>query len=269
MAQPARDFTEKLEMVKSLLTASTMSVAFTGAGVSTLSGIPDFRSSKGVYSSKWQGYDVEEVLSISFFRRRPDLFYRWGNEFMYQLEQSTPSIIHTLLAVLEEKGYLHGLFTQNIDMLHTKAGSKKCWEIHGSAKHHSCTNCNAHYPYEQIAPIVRKGEVPHCTKCQAVIRPDIVFYGESLDASVLTRAVEMFTASKLCIVLGSSLVVQPAASLPSYALSHGAKLVIVNAQSTTYDSVAAVRFTDLAEVGEALLPWAEGLRKRTALVPSP
>ena len=269
MAEPNAQFREKFEVLKALITDSTMTVAFTGAGVSTLSGIPDFRSSGGVYSSQWEGYDVEEVLSISFFRRRPDLFYRWGNEFMYQLERSTPSVIHTVLALLEQKGYLAGLFTQNIDMLHKKAGSKKYWEIHGSAEHHSCTNCNAHYSYEQIAPIVRKGEVPHCTKCQAVIRPDIVFYGENLDSAVLNRAVEMFKEAQLCIVLGSSLVVQPAASLPSYALAHGSKLVIVNAQGTTYDRAATVRFDDLAQVGEALLGWAGTLKGRTALVPSP
>ena len=269
MAEPNAQFREKFEILKSLILNSTMTVALTGAGVSTLSGIPDFRSAGGVYSSQWEGYDVEEVLSISFFRRRPDLFYRWGNEFMYQLERSTPSIIHTVLALLEQKGYLQGLFTQNIDMLHKEAGSKKYWEIHGSAEHHSCTNCNAHYSYEQIAPIVRKGEVPHCTRCQAVVRPDIVFYGENLDSAVLTRAVEMFREAQLCLVLGSSLVVQPAASLPSYALSHGSQLVIVNAQRTAYDRAATVCFNDLAQVGEALSSWAAGLKSRKALMPSP
>ena len=266
MGEPNVLFAEKFETLKSLIVASPMSVALTGAGVSTLSGIPDFRSSGGVYSSRWEGYDVEEVLSISFFRRRPDLFYRWGNEFMYRLEQSTPSVIHTVLALLEQKGYLAGLFTQNIDMLHKKAGSKKCWEIHGSAEHHSCTGCNAHYSYEVIAPIVRKGEVPHCTRCQAVIRPDIVFYGENLNSAVLNRAVEMFKQAKLCVVLGSSLVVQPAATLPSYALAHGADLVIVNAQTTSYDRAATLRFTDLAQLGEALLPWVQGLKKKRSLV---
>lgn len=266
MAESLAHFEENLQILKTLIVDSTMTVAFTGAGVSTLSGIPDFRSAGGVYSSQWEGYDVEEVLSISFFRRHPDIFYRWGNEFMYQLERSTPSIIHTVLALLEEKGYLDGLFTQNIDMLHKKAGSKKYWEIHGSAEHHSCTGCNAHYSYEVIAPIVRKGEVPHCTRCQSVIRPDIVFYGENLNSAVLNRAVEMFKQAKLCIVLGSSLVVQPAATLPSYALAHGADLVIVNAQATSYDRAATLRFTDLAQLGEALLPWVQGLKKKRSLV---
>ena len=96
MAEPLAHFEENLQILKTLIVDSTMTVAFTGAGVSTLSGIPDFRSAGGVYSSQWEGYDVEEVLSISFFRRHPDIFYRWGNEFMYQLERSTPSIIHTV-----------------------------------------------------------------------------------------------------------------------------------------------------------------------------
>lgn len=265
----ARDFAHDLETLKSLIIESRMTVALTGAGVSTLSGIPDFRSTSGVYANRWHGYDVEEVLSISFFNRNPHLFYQWGQQFMYHLEQKSPSVIHTLLAVLEEKGYLNALFTQNIDMLHTKAGSKKCWELHGSAAHHSCTVCNAHYSYEQIAPVVQKHEVPRCTRCQAIVRPDIVFYGENLDPSVINRAVEMFRQASLCIVLGSSLLVQPAASLPSYALAHGSDLVIVNAQSTSYENSATLSFTDLAQFGEALLPWARGLQKRHGLALRP
>jgi NAD-dependent deacetylase len=265
MAEENDVFLEKFTILTNALTHSHSTVAFTGAGVSTLSGIPDFRSAGGVYSSQWQGYDVEEVLSISFFNKRPDLFYKWGTEFLYNLEQSEPSIIHKVLAELERKGYLDGLFTQNIDMLHTKAGSKKCWEIHGSAAHHYCTKCAAAYSYERIAPVVRKGEVPLCTACGAVIRPDIVFYGEGLGADNLGRAVQMFSEAKLCIVFGSSLVVQPAASLPAYTLEGGGEIAIVNAQRTSYDSAALALFKDLAQVGEALQTWVQTMPAKKAL----
>lgn len=265
MAEQHEIFESKLEQLKTLLHESKRTIALTGAGVSTLSGIPDFRSSGGVYSSKWKGYDVEEVLSISFFRRHPELFYEWGREFLYQLESSEPSVIHTLLATLEQKGYLSGLFTQNIDMLHFKAGSKKHWEVHGSAQHHYCTNCTQHYPYEKIAPVVRSGDVPLCTKCQHVIRPDIVFYGEGLDSTILSRAVSMFREADLCIVLGSSLIVQPVATLPAYTLGTGGVLTIVNKQRTPFDDEATLLFSDLGQFGEALLPWAHSLAKRDGL----
>lgn len=255
MAEPKDLFQAKFSELTDLIEASSSTVAFTGAGVSTLSGIPDFRSAGGVYSSQWEGYDVEEVLSISFFRKHPDLFYKWGKEFLYSLEQYPPSIIHNSFATLEEQGLLAGLFTQNIDLLHTKAGSKRLWEIHGSAAVHYCPKCGARYTYDEVAPTVHKDEVPRCTKCATVVRPDIVFYGEGLSSEVLSTSVDMFSNADLCIVLGSSLVVQPAASLPAYTVRGGGKVVLVNAQPTTYDQVATLLFTDLQQVGDALTHW--------------
>jgi NAD-dependent deacetylase len=151
-------------------------------------------------------------------------------------------------------------------MLHKKAGSRKCYELHGSAEHHHCTNCNSYYSYAFIAPIVLNGEVPRCTQCGAVIKPDITFYGENLDALVLAKAYEMFSHSDLTLVLGSSLLVQPAANLPYLSLQNSASLVIVNKQKTGYDRSSTLQFTDLQQFGEALEAFAETLEERKSLV---
>ncbi len=255
-------FEKKFNTLKAMIRGSRSLVVLTGAGISTLSGIPDFRSSSGIYSKKWNNYDVEEILSIGFFRTHPDLFYQWAKEFWYNLDSYTPNVVHTSLATLERKGYVKGIFTQNIDMLHKKAGTKKCYELHGSAEHHHCTNCTSYYSYETIAPIVLRDEVPHCTQCGAVIKPDITFYGENLDPLVLSRAYEMFSHSDLTLVLGSSLLVQPAANLPYHALQNSSPLVIVNKQKTGYDRSSTLLFKDLQQFGEALELFAETLEER-------
>ncbi len=260
------EFAKKFDTLKAMLIGSRSAVVLTGAGVSTLSGIPDFRSNNGVYAKRWKQYQVEEIISIGFFRQNPEIFYEWAKEYWYQLDQYQPNVIHRSLALLEEKGYIGAVFTQNIDMLHKKAGSRNCFELHGSAEHHHCTNCPTYYSYPQIAELVQKGIVPRCTNCGAVIKPDIVFYGENLDANVLSRAYEMFSHTDLCIVLGSSLLVQPAAALPSFSLKRGAPLVIVNAQVTSYDGAATLHFSDLGQFGEALQTWLTTLPQRKSLV---
>jgi NAD-dependent deacetylase len=147
-------------------------------------------------------------------------------------------------------------------MLHKKAGSQKCYELHGSAEHHHCTNCNSYYSYESIAPIVLNGEVPRCRQCGSIIKPDITFYGENLDPLVLAKAYEMFSHSDLTLVLGSSLLVQPAANLPYHSLQNSAPLVIVNKQETGYDRSAILHFSDLQQFGKALETFAESLEER-------
>ncbi|MGH0052062.1 MAG: NAD-dependent protein deacylase [Sphaerochaetaceae bacterium] len=259
-------FEKNFNTLQAMIKGSRSMVVLTGAGISTLSGIPDFRSTNGVYAKRWNRYQVEEILSIGFFQTHPELFYQWAKEFWYKLDLYKPNVVHTSLATLERKGYIRGIFTQNIDMLHKKAGSKKCYELHGSAEHHHCTNCNSYYSYETIAPIVLAGNVPRCTQCGAVIKPDITFYGENLDTLVLSKAYEMFSHSDLTLVLGSSLVVQPAANLPYYALENNAPLVIVNAQKTGYDRAAVVHFSDLRQFGEALASFAESLPDRKSFV---
>ena len=266
MVEKQADFAKKFSVLEAMIKGARSAVVLTGAGISTLSGIPDFRSSKGLYSEKWGNLAVEEILSLSFFSKHPEVFYAWARDVWYGLEHYQPNVVHQALSSMEEKGYLEGLFTQNIDMLHSKAGSKRCYEVHGSAKHHHCTHCNAYYSYEQIAPIVRSGEVPLCTQCNSVIKPDIVFYGENLDSMILFRAYEMFSHTDLCLVLGSSLVVQPAASFPSHAFQHGAPLVMVHAQKTGYDNAATLHFSDLNQFGEALASYLSTLEVRKRLV---
>jgi len=149
-------------------------------------------------------------------------------------------------------------------MLHKKAGSKNCYDLHGSAEHHHCTHCNSYYHYRDIAPVVLEDKVPLCKQCGSVIKPDITFYGENLDGVVLSKAYEMFGHCDLCLVLGSSLVVQPAANMPYFALQNGAPLVLVNAQKTSYDQSATLHFSDLQQFGDALTNLIEQLPKRNS-----
>ncbi|WP_320129261.1 NAD-dependent protein deacylase [uncultured Sphaerochaeta sp.] len=250
-------FERKIERLKTLILKSNSMVVFTGAGVSTLSGIPDFRGKNGLYTDQWHSMPVEEILSISFFDKHPELFYQWAKDVWYHLEDYQPNIVHTTLASMEAKGYVKGLYTQNIDMLHRRAGSKNVYEVHGSAKNHHCRNCNKYFDYIEIADKVRDGIVPRCDQCGGIIKPDIVFYGENLDSFILERAYQQFSTTDLCLVLGSSLSVQPAASFPYYATRNGAPLVIVNAQETNQDTVATLRFSDLEQTFKALSSWFE------------
>lgn len=230
-------------------------IALTGAGVSTLSGIPDFRSAgSGVYSKPWHGMSVEEILSIDCFTSRPELFYRWATEFVYRAEDFQPGIVHTGLAALEKNGYLRRLYTQNIDVLHTRAGSRNVGELHGSAARHHCLECGSAYPYAEIAPLVLSGQVPRCRRCGGLIKPDIVFYGEELDDRLWREAETDFSRADLLLVLGSSLTVYPVASLPELTLQAGGKVIIVNAQPTFLDGEAAGKFPDLEKFFTELAP---------------
>ena len=253
-----QEFSRKFKVFASLLKQSRKTAVFTGAGVSTLSGIPDFRGSHGVYNSPWNGLSVEEILSIDYFYSHPEIFYAWAEEVWYHLEDYEPNIVHYTLAELEHRGLLqNGLFTQNIDFMHQRAGSRRVYELHGSAKAAYCTNCNAYYTYDTIAPIVREGKVPRCTTCGSLIKPDIVFYGESLSSSVLKQAEISFSQADLTLIMGSSLTVYPAAAFPELTNFYGGKTVIVNAQPTSQDSKAEVTFRDLEQFSSALKEYLE------------
>ncbi len=251
-AEDQQVFEKKFNELVKLMEKSRHMTVFTGAGVSTLSGIPDFRGKHGVYNDPWQGMDVEEIISMTFFRREPGIFYKWAKDVWYRLEDYEPNIVHRTLALMQEKGMLDAVYTQNIDMLHQKAGSRKVYEVHGSPEYHHCTRCRSRFTYKEIAPIVRRDEVPICPKCGGVIKPDIIFYEESLNEDVLNHAWMDFSSSDLCLVLGSSLTVQPAASLPMLARRNGADVVIVNAQSTPQDRSATLLFSDLRQTFEAI-----------------
>lgn len=221
-------------------------VALTGAGISTLSGIPDFRGKNGFYTdgNTWNGIRKEELLDIDFFREEPELFYRFAGEFLYPMLQRTPSIAHETLSLMQQKSLCHALYTQNIDCLHTKAGSRT-FELHGSLDSHSCTRCNDHAPLQQVLDQVAAGKVPKCT-CGGTLRPDFVFYGECLNEELLEQAFHDFETADLVLIMGSSMTVPPVATLPKATRLNGGQLVIVNAQRTQYDQYAACCFRDIA-----------------------
>lgn len=229
-----------------LLSGKKKIVALTGAGVSTMSGIPDFRSSDGLYSKKYGKLDVETIVSIEFFRLHPDVFYSWAIPYWFNMESYKPNIVHDTLKKMEDMGKLSlGIFTQNVDYLHERAGTKKVFPLHGTLERAYCANCHAFYSYQEISPIVRKGEVPKCRHCGSVIKPDIVFYGENLDMSLLQRAENAFSNADLVLVLGTSLIVNPAASLPYLSVQKGTDIVIVNKSDTWLDKYALMHFDDL------------------------
>ncbi|MBQ0070802.1 MAG: NAD-dependent protein deacylase [Spirochaetales bacterium] len=246
----------EFEKLFDLLESSKRVVALTGAGVSTLSGIPDFRSSGGLYSQKFGSIKVEELLDIDFFRANPDEFYKWAKDGWYKMHEFQPNVVHKALALMEEKGILtDGIFTQNIDALHQRAGSKKIYELHGSIASSYCLRCQERFTYEEIEEQVRVGVNPVCPHCGGTIKPNIVFYGEGLDAHLLMQAEKSFKECDLCLVLGSSLVVNPAATLPFLSVRSGKHVVIVNRDKTYLDDYADLRFTDLKTFSEAMVNW--------------
>ena len=230
---------------------SEKAVVFTGAGISTLSGIPDFRGAQGVYRKKWHGMEVEEILSLPCFLRHPEYFYEWAQTFVYGLENYQPNIVHKTLAEWEQKGLIESVYTQNIDILHQHAGSQKLYELHGSPAHHHCLSCRKYYSYSDIAPIVQAGSCPRCD-CGGIIKPEIVFYGEQLNPELLEQAFADFANADLTIVLGSSLTVNPAAGLPRLTLRGGGRIAIINSQPTSLDHLATWKFDDLEQTFAAL-----------------
>ncbi len=241
----------KSELFK-LIQSSEYTLFFTGAGISTLSGIPDFRSANGIYSKKWHNIPVEEVLSIDCFRQHPELFYEWAQDFVYSADKFAPNVVHNVIAELEKRNLCHGVYTQNIDRLHQRAGSKKVYELHGSAATYHCINCHAAFPATQIDPVAKQSKVPYCPHCHGPIKPDIVFYGEMLDENLLAQADKELSQADLLIVLGSSLTVYPAAAMPQITYRSGGKVVIVNANPTQFDQFAVLRYSDLATIFEQL-----------------
>lgn len=208
-------------------------VFFGGAGVSTESGIPDFRGAKGFYHQERE-IPLERVLSIDFFSACPGAYYAWFAEQTAR-EGVAPNAAHRFLAGLERAGKLKAVITQNIDGLHQAAGSKRVLELHGNWTRLECTGCGARSTIDDFDE-ARAGRVPHCPSCSAVVRPDIVFYGEALDPATLEGAVLAIAGADMLIVGGTSLAVYPAAGLIDY--YQGGRLVLMNATPTPYDGRA-------------------------------
>lgn len=228
-----------IEKLKKLIEESDNIVFFGGAGVSTESNIPDFRSSTGIYATENNlNYPPEVMLSHSFFISHPDEFYDfYRNKMIYK--DAKPNDAHIALAELEKRGKLKAVITQNIDGLHQMAGSKNVLELHGSIYRNYCTKCHKFFDLDYI--LESKG-VPRCDKCNGIIKPDVVLYEEGLDMDLLTRAVRYIENADVLIVGGTSLVVYPAAGLIEY--YNGNKLVLINKSSTPYDYRANLIFND-------------------------
>lgn len=221
---------EQILQLKNWVAESDNIVFFGGAGVSTESGIPDFRSVDGLYNQKWR-YPPETILSHSFFERDPEEYYRFHREKLV-IDGVRPNRAHLRLAELEREGKLRAVVTQNIDGLHQAAGSKKVLELHGSILRAYCSRCRRPYPAERMN---HGTGVPRCS-CGGVIRPDIVLYEEPLDQDVMREAVDYIRKADVLIVGGTSLAVYPAAGLINY--YRGNKLALVNRGRTPYDSYA-------------------------------
>lgn len=222
----------KIETLKSWIEQAHRAVFFGGAGVSTESGIPDFRSVDGLYHQKFD-YPPETIISRSFFDRRPEEFFKFYREKMLPLGFE-PNVTHRVLARLEQEGHLAAVVTQNIDGLHQKAGSRRVFELHGSVLRNHCMRCGRAYP----ATFIRDCPgVPHCD-CGGIVKPDVVLYEEPLDEKTLTGAVTMISRADLLIVGGTSLTVYPAAGLLRY--YSGDRLVLINRDETPYDNEASL-----------------------------
>ena len=238
-----------MQQLIDLLRTSQRAVIFTGAGVSTLSGIPDFRGPNGLYKQ----FDADKIFDIDYFRRDPAYFYNHARDFIYGLERYQPSAVHTVCTRLEQLGRVHGVITQNIDMLHQRAGSRVVHELHGSPAIHHCLGCARSYTFaETCQQLASSTDVPRCGTCGDVLKPDITFFGEMLPEAPFLAASQLAREADLMLVLGTSLVVHPAASLPQLTLRNSGTLAIVTAGPTPYDDQAALRFEDLSTFASAV-----------------
>ena len=224
-------YEKEIEQLQAMIDESNRIVFFGGAGVSTESNIPDFRSATGIYHQKYK-YSPEQVVSHSFFMKYPEAFYEFYKEKMMILD-AKPNAAHLKLAELEQTGKLQAVVTQNIDGLHQAAGSKVVYELHGSTHRNYCMKCGAFCDTELVR---RSSGVPRCEKCGGMIKPDVVLYEESLNEKVLDGAIRSIAAADLLIVGGTSLAVYPAAGLLQY--FEGDALVLINKGATPMDKNA-------------------------------
>jgi len=237
--------TDQAERLAELIRESRCTVALTGAGISVPSGIPDFRTpGEGL----WENVNPMEVAHIDAFRRDPAKFWSFYRPRLDSLSAVVPNDAHRALAELERRNQLEAVVTQNIDMLHHKAGSERVIEVHGSIATASCTSCAASYPLEQVESLFDPDGVATCATCAGKVKPDVVLFGELLPPGAIAEAERLCAGADLLLCVGSSLEVYPVAGLPELTLDRGGRLAIVTQSSTPYDSAAAVRLDgDVAE----------------------
>lgn len=235
---------EQLQRLSQMIGRAQRMAFLGGAGLSTESGIPDFRSSNGVYAAlKAYGRPPEELLSHDFFVRHPDVFFDYYRKYLIRPE-AKPNPAHYALARLEQQGKLTAVITQNIDELHQRAGSRNVLELHGSVYRNHCMECGKSWP---VKAVLEADGVPRCT-CGGIIKPDVVLYGEGLDPATLTAAVEAIAGADMLLIGGTQLSVYPAAGLVDY--FHGKDLAVINLSATPRDAQAAL--TIRRPIGEVL-----------------
>jgi NAD-dependent deacetylase len=230
-------------------------VVLTGAGVSTESGIPDFRSPTGI----WADFDPREYAALGAFRRDPEKVWRFYAPRFSMLTDAEPNRAHLALAELERLGLVRALVTQNIDLLHERAGSRDVVEVHGSIRTSTCLGCGARYPLPEVVALLENGVgAPRCSRCRRVLKPDVVFFDELLPEEAIDRAFALARAAQLLLVVGSSLEVYPVASLPLETLQAGGAVAVVNDGPSALDDRATLVVRGRA--GDVLADLVERLR---------
>jgi NAD-dependent deacetylase len=237
-----------------LIRARQPCVVLTGAGVSTESGIPDFRSPTGL----WAKFDPLEYGSIEAFRRDPLKVWSFYKPRVAMLTEAAPNPAHHALAELERLGLVEALVTQNIDCLHERAGSREVIEVHGSIRTATCPGCGERHGLERVLELLEGADAPVCPACGGILKPDVVFFGELLPPEAIQRAFELARSARLLLVVGSALEVHPVAGLPLETLGAGGALALVNRGPTPYDAQASLRLDGSA--GEILPAAVEALR---------
>ena len=221
-----------------LIRANQPCVVLTGAGVSTESGIPDFRSRSGL----WAEFDPLEYASIDAFRTDPERVWRFYTPRFAALTDAEPNAAHRALADLEQRGLLRAVVTQNIDLLHERAGSREVVEVHGSIRSSTCPRCRLRHALPEVLELLESGAgAPRCTRCAAVLKPDVVFFGEMLPEAAIDRAFELAREAALLLVVGSSLEVYPVAGLPAETIDAGGRVAVINREPTPVDGRAVLR----------------------------
>jgi len=238
-----KESSAQIEKAAELLRGARRAVAFTGAGASTESGIPDFRSSKGVFSNLEKRFELppEEILSYGYFLENPATFYAFYRKNLVHLD-AEPNECHRALAALERAGILAAVITQNIDNLHQKAGSRTVMELHGSVGRCYCMHCRKRFGLDFIMGF--NVDVPQCDNCGGLVKPDVVMYGERLDQEVISSSIDAISSADALIVIGTSLVVHPAAGMIRH--FRGRRLIMINKSPTPYDEAADVVISESA-----------------------
>ncbi|MGA6927277.1 MAG: Sir2 family NAD-dependent protein deacetylase [Desulfosarcina sp.] len=239
---------QNTKKLKQYIEAATTTTVFTGAGISAESGIPTYRGEDGL----WNRYDPAKFADIGYFFKDPAYYWNFFKDIRYPvISAATPNAAHTTLAALEKNGLVNCLITQNIDGLHQLSGSRKVVELHGNTRRVKCLKCRSDYSMDEVFGMLELQLPPLCPDCRGTLKPDVVFFGEPMPTDALEQALTASRECDLFLVIGSSLVVQPAASLPAIAKQNGARLIIINKDPTPLDGVADMVVHTLASTALA------------------